>query len=319
MKHWILDVALAVLLVWSVSILASVTAERFREQKQQPALTQTQPPQEQKVGLLRGETVVYLPLDDYLTGVLLCEIDADFHATAKQAQAIVARTYALRVMRAGNKHGMGIICDRPECCQGYTDPEEYTRNWGVAGPADSARNAVETTAGRVITYGGELIDATYFSCSGGSTEDARAVWGADVPYLRSVESPGEEAASHYLQTVSFTPKEFFQKLGLELTGRPSGWISDWSYTDGGGVASVSVCGNVFSGTQMRSRLGLRSTMFYITSTADSILVTTKGFGHRVGMSQYGADAMAEAGSSCEEIIKHYYTGVEIRQYEESRG
>lgn len=315
MKHWILDISLAILLVWSVTLLASVTAEHWRLQKDQPAREQTQPPLSQTVGLLRGETVEQLTLEDYLTGVLLCEVGADFHDTAKQAQAIVARTYALRVMQNGTKHGAGIICDKPACCQGYISPAEYGEKWGVTGPVESARQAVEVTRGMVVTYGGELIDATYFSCSGGTTEDARAVWGADVPYLRSVESPGEEQAAHYLQTVSFTPAEFFDKLGLELKGRPAGWLSDWEYTDGGGVASVSVCGVTFSGTQLRSRLGLRSTRFYITSTADSILVTTKGYGHRVGMSQYGADAMAEAGATCEEIIKHYYTGVEV----ENRG
>ena len=318
MKRWILDVALAILLVWSVSILASVTAQRIREQTASPTTEQTKPPILCTVGLLRGDAVTFLPLDEYLTGVLLCEVDANFHDTAKQAQAIAARTYALRVIGAGTKHGEGIICDRPECCQGYISPEEYAEKWNVTHPVESARQAVEVTKDRVITYRGQLIDATYFSCSGGATEDARAVWGADVPYLRSVDSPGEEDADHYLQTVSFTPKEFFDKLGLEFTGRPAGWIGDWVYTAGGGVASVSVCGVTFTGTQLRSKLGLRSTMFYITSTAESILVTTKGFGHRVGMSQYGADAMAEGGASCEDIIKHYYTGVEIVGYGESR-
>ena len=315
MKHWILDVLLAIVLVWSISVLASVTAQRLKGHGELPTTEQTKPTKQNVVGLLRGEAVTFLPLDEYLTGVLLCEVDANFHDAAKQAQAIAARTYALRVMELGVKHGPGMICDKPECCQGYTSPAEYLERWNVAESVESARKAVEATKEKVITYGGQLIDATYFSCSGGSTEDARAVWGADVPYLRAVDSPGEEDAAHYLQTISFAPKEFFEKLGLEHTGRPAGWLADWVYTDGGGVASVSVCGVVFSGTQLRSRLGLRSTKFYITSTADSILVTVKGYGHRVGMSQYGADAMAEAGASCEQIIKHYYTGVEIVEYE----
>ena len=316
MKHWVLDVSLAVLLIWSVCILASVTAEYFKIDKVETELATTQLEQIKQIDLLRGDKVVSLPLNEYLTGVLLCEVDADFHHTAKQAQAIVARTYALRVLENGIKHGKNIICDRPECCQGYIAPEEYEAKWGVSEPVASARRAVEETDGQVLTYAGSLIDATYFSCSGGTTEDAKAVWGADVPYLRSVESPGEEGEDAYLQTVTFTPREFFGRLGLELTGRPADWLGDWVYTDGGGVAAVTVCGHTFSGTQMRSRLGLRSTKFYITSTAESVLVTTKGYGHRVGMSQYGADAMAHGGASCEEILKHYYTGVELELYNE---
>lgn len=313
MRRWLMDIALAVILAWAVCILASVmVSDRPRQIGiRQTSVAQTVIHDVETIGVLRGSTVEFMTLERYLTGVLLCEIPANFHDSAKQAQAIVARTYALRTAQRGIKHGSNIICDDPGCCQGYISDVEYEEKWGVKEPVLQAAAAVEVTDGLVITYEGALIDATYFACSGGMTEDALAVWGADVPYLRAVESPGEEQCSYYVETVQFTPEEFCHRLGMELTGRPAGWIRDVAYTAGGGVAQLTVGEQTFSGTQLRSLLGLRSTRLYITSTADSILVTTKGFGHRVGMSQYGADAMAEAGKSFDEIIKHYYAGVEL--------
>ena len=132
MKHWILDVLLAIVLVWSISVLASVTAERLKGHGDLPATEQTKPTKQNAVGLLRGEAVTFLPLDEYLTGVLLCEVDANFHDAAKQAQAIAARTYALRVMEIGVKHGPGMICDKLNITLIKVLPTLYTATPTVA-------------------------------------------------------------------------------------------------------------------------------------------------------------------------------------------
>ena len=166
----------------------------------------------------------------------------------------------------------------------------------------------------MLTYQGKLIEATYFSCSGGRTEDALAVWGEDVPYLQSVESPGEEGAAHYVDTVSFTASEFCEKIGKELPGIPAEWIGTIRYTAGGGVETIYIGDEPYSGTQLRSMLNLRSTAFLITAAGDTVTITTKGYGHRVGMSQYGADAMAVQGCSYEEILAHYYPGTKLQQW-----
>ena len=138
-----------------------------------------------------------------------------------------------------------------------------------------------------------------------------AVWGQDVPYLQAVQSPGEEDAPRYSDSVTFTPAELADRLGIENRGDPSGWFSELTYTDGGGVASLSVRGRSFTGTQLRSKLGLRSTAFSVEVQGKSIIITTRGFGHRVGMSQYGAQAMAEEGAGYADILSHYYTGAEL--------
>lgn len=263
-----------------------------------------------------NNATVYMPLDEYLTGVLLCEMPATFHMEAKKAQAVVARTYALKTIENGVKHAPAAVCTEPACCQGYISPEEYLKNGGTEAAVELARLAVELTNLYVITYKGTLIDATYFSCSGGTTEDAVAVWGSDIPYLRAVESPGEEGATHYMDTATFSAEEFQALVGCRLDGKPENWFREVSYTQGGGVDSILIGEIYYKGTLLRQKLGLRSTMFSIRAEGDQIIITTKGFGHRVGMSQYGADAMAENGSDFRQILKHYYTGTEIDKVED---
>ena len=251
-------------------------------------------------------------LSEYLTGVVLAEMPADFEQEALKAQAVVARTYTCKRMEH-NKHGAGAVCMDSGCCQGYRDPEDYVNSGGSQARVDKIRSAVTSTDGLVLYYAGELIDATYFSCSGGYTEDAVAVWGRDVPYLQAVESPGEEDAPRYESTVRYTPENFRLVTGISGEGEPSKWFGKVTYTDGGGVDTVTICGEVFTGVRLRQILGLRSTMFRLSVENGMIVIETKGFGHRVGMSQYGAQAMALEGSACEEILKHYYTGTVLRQ------
>ena len=262
--------------------------------------------------VLKDEETVEMDLEEYLVGVLLCEIPESFDMEAKKAQAVVARTYALRTATVKDKHPNQGVCTSPDCCQGYIDPEEYG---GSKEGIEQARQAVASTEALVLTYEAELIDATYFSCSGGMTEDALAVWGAEIPYLQAVTSPGEEQANYYTDTVSFTAEQFCSALGVQLSGSSYYWLGDVTYTDGGGVDTMVIGGMEYKGTQLRSLLGLRSTAFRMYATGEQIVVTTRGFGHRVGMSQYGAEAMAVSGSKFDEILKHYYQGTELTHLE----
>ena len=263
--------------------------------------------------LVRNEDgeVEEMDLDAYIVGVVLAEMPASFDSESKKAQAVAARTFALRAKMTGGKHGDGTVCVSSGCCQAYTTVEDYYGRGGKSENVTSAEEAVLATSGQVLTYENELIQATYFSCSGGSTEDAVAVWGSDVPYLRAKESPGEEEAKYYTDEVIFTAEEFNEALGTSLSGDPGKWFGMTTYTSGDGVATMQIGEKTYSGTQLRSKLGLRSTAFSVEVVSGEIRITTKGFGHRVGMSQYGADAMAAGGSGYREILEYYYPGTQL--------
>ena len=254
-------------------------------------------------------------LEDYLVGVVLAEMPASFEPEALKAQSVAARTYTRKAWETGGKHGNSSVCTEAACCQAYISPESYLARGGTGEGLEKVRSAVYATAGQVLTYEGELIEATYFSCSGGSTEDAVAVWGTDYPYLQAVPSPGEEEAVHYTGTVTFTAEEFRKALGRPLFGSPASWFGTVAYTEGGGVASMTVAGESYTGTELRSLLGLKSTAFSVEPGENSVTFTTRGYGHRVGMSQYGADAMAVQGSSYADILAHYYPGTALKYLE----
>ncbi len=266
----------------------------------------------QYVTVLMNEESVQMELEDYIVGVVLGEMPADFETEALKAQAVVARTFTLK-RKHSSKHPQADICTDAACCQAYMQPEEYLRQGGIATDLKRFQQAAVDTAGEVLVFDGKLIEATYFSCSGGRTEDALAVWGSDVPYLQATDSPGEENAAHFTDTVSFSAEEFCHLLEIEWPGFSPDWIGEIVYTDGGGVKTIMIKGVPFKGTTLRQKLGLRSTAFIISAVGDTITITTKGFGHRVGMSQYGADAMAVQGKKYDEILYHYYHGTQLIQ------
>jgi len=277
------------------------------EQANQPA-----EPEPYRIPVLMPDAqVVFMELEAYLVGVVLAEMPASFEKEALKAQAVVARTYALKRGAEGVRHPEGAVCTDSGCCQAYISPEAYQNSWGTLADVLKITVAVEETAGQVLTYNGQLAEATYFSCSGGRTEDAAAVWGTDIPYLQAVDSPGEERALPYSKTVSFTQGEFARALGRNLTGHPKDWLGVVTYTAGGGVATMVVAGISYTGVRLRQLLGLNSTAFTMTVVDGNIQVTTLGKGHRVGMSQYGADAMAVTGSTFLQILSHYYPGTKI--------
>ncbi|MBE6987010.1 MAG: stage II sporulation protein D [Ruminococcaceae bacterium] len=256
-------------------------------------------------------TVQVMELESYLLGVLLGEVPASFEMEALKAQAVVARTYTLYCTDAMDRHMGAAVCTDSTCCQSYYSEQDYITAGGLQEEVEKIRAAIAETKNQILTFEGSLIMATYFSCSGGRTEDAVAVWGTDMPYLQSVESPGEEQAKVFTKTVYYTSEEFASLLGRTLVGDPHSWIGPATYTNGGGVALMAVAGRSYTGTELRKLLSLNSTAFTMTADNGGIWITTTGKGHRVGMSQYGADAMAVSGSSYTQILAHYYPGTRI--------
>ncbi len=318
MKQFYKEIGLAVLmgLVVPTVILGVMVSVRGEEPADTPeytiAPTDSEPGQQRYVSVLMADGGVQeMVLSDYLTGVVLAEMPAGFETEAHKAQAVVARTYTLRAESRGGRHVDAAVCTNHACCQAYVSEEEYLQRGGAKESIEKIRLAVVETDGMVLTFEDDLIEATYFSCSGGWTEDALAVWGTDVPYLQAVYSPGEEHATHYTDTVCFTAEEFANALNLETGGNPQDWISDIQYTAGGGVDYMVIQDVIFKGTALRKLLNLRSTSFTAVVEDHTITITTRGFGHRVGMSQYGADAMAADGCLYPEILAHYYQGTTL--------
>lgn len=317
------DMAIAITMGWIVpAVLLTAVVSLAGGKKEIPALTEpivmmesgTEPKTEAglRVSVLGvGETVEEIPLHDYLTSVVLAEMPASFENEALKAQSVVARTYTMRAMNGAAKHDEADVCTDSSCCQGYVDVEQYLKNGGNREDVQRISRLISETEGQVLIYQGKLIEATYFSCSGGMTEDAVAVWGTDVPYLRSVPSPGEEHAAHYTDSTTLKADELESKLDVELSSDPEDWFSDVDYTDSGSVATIEIGGEIFTGSQLRKLLGLRSTAFTVAVQGHQITFHTRGYGHRVGMSQYGADAMAASGSTYDEILAHYYQGAEL--------
>lgn len=281
----------------------------------QPPIETTQAAEIKKpvfVPVLTGKTSLrVMELEEYVLCVVLGEMPAYFHPEALKAQAVVARTYALRRMERGDRHPDGAVCTDSGCCQALLSREEYLQVRGTPRELETIRLAVEATAGQVLLYEGMYAETTYFSCSGGKTEDALEVWGTAYPYLLSVSSPGEEEAATYRVNTKVSPEAFASALDRKLSGNPEQWLGKTTYTQGGGVKTMDICGKTYSGTQLRELLGLNSASFTIRVEGGMLVVETSGKGHRVGMSQHGADAMAETGKTYLEILEHYYPGTGI--------
>ena len=324
-KQIILSFLMGVLMPWMVLRLAQAVMPEETGSTQPEVLTpvQTETTQQTEAQedaqtvrvLLQDGSVAEMEMDAYLVSVVLAEMPTSFELEALKAQAVVARTYAMKRQDDLDKHPQGAVCTDPGCCQAYISLTDYLNGMGEQADVEKARQAVEDTHGLVLTYDGALIEAVYFSCSGGRTEDAVAVWGEDIPYLLAVDSPGEEGAEHYTDTVYFTGEEFMEALGRTLSGSPGSWLGWCTYTTGGGVDTMYIAGQRYDGTELRQLLSLNSTAFTMTADSGGISVTTYGHGHRVGMSQYGADAMALQGSTFAQILAHYYPGTVIDKAE----
>jgi stage II sporulation protein D len=258
-----------------------------------------------------GDLLRNMTLAEYLPGVLSAEMPESFPDEALRAQAVAARSFTLYKMAHpdGNKHPDAAVCTDPNCCKAYLPPPYTERMTG----------AVRDTDGVAALYGGEPVLAVFHAASGGRTEACADVWGKDVPYLQSVESPGEENSPRYYGRVEMTLDEFtgtFLKYypDAQFGKSPQGWFTNIRRSEAGGVRELTVGGVTVPGTALRGMFGLQSTNMVITAGAESVVIDTLGHGHGVGLSQYGAAALAEQGKPYDEILKWYYTGVTVAPY-----
>ena len=250
-------------------------------------------------------SVINLNMTDYLIGVVSSEMPASFNLEALKAQSVLARTYALKAKQTGKK-----LTDTVST-QNYIDIDQMKNKWGNSFNTyyNKIKNAVENTNGEYLSYNGNYIEALYHSTNNGKTESSLDVFGNYYPYLISVSSEYDKNASSYLRTINMPLDTISNKLGLSLNN--DSVISILSYTDGGNIKEININGNNFSGKKVRELLGLRSADFDISISDNNANITTRGYGHGVGMSQYGANGMANAGYSYKDILSHYYPGTTL--------
>lgn len=250
-------------------------------------------------------TVEQIELEEYLVGVVAAEMPASFNIEALKAQAILARTYALKKMSKGEK-----LTDTVST-QAYIDKNEMQKKWGddYTKYYNKIVSAVNSTKGQVVKYNGNYIEALYHSTSNGKTESAKEVWGQDIPYLKSVDSSWDKKTSAYLKIENKEFNTLMKILGLDIDKNTN--IEILSKDESGRVSKIKVEDKIYTGIEFRTLLGLRSTDFDITITENGLEIITRGYGHGVGMSQYGANEMAKLGYNYKDIINHYYQNVKI--------
>ena len=248
-----------------------------------------------------------IELEEYVIGVVASEMPPFFNDEAFKAQALAARTYAV------NKMNEGVILLDTAAHQVYQDRGQLRAQWGTDFDRIYSRyeNAVYATKGQVITHNGSLINAMYFSTSNGRTENPQEIWGGSMPYMRSVDSTYDLNSPEFRRVTHMSYSEFRSRLGLPSTASLHATVTD--RTAGDAVRTINISGRTFSGEHVRSRLGLRSMDFDLRFEGTRVAITQRGWGHRVGMSQYGAHFMGENGFTYRQIINHYYHNVNITQ------
>ncbi|NMO98165.1 stage II sporulation protein D [Paenibacillus lemnae] len=282
------------------------------------------------VYLTRTDTTESLPLERYLVGVVAAEMPAEFQLEALKAQAIAARTYIVQRLRSGDTSGVpegkGQVSDTV-AHQAYISEAVLKKDWKDAGrehDLQKLQQAVKETRGIVMTYQGEPITASFFSTSNGYTENSEDYWSSEIPYLRSVESPWDkEISPKYKTVVTMTRQELITRLGLSGSAVPvslssqdknsASLLNILSYTEGKRVQEARVGTRTFSGREIREKLDLRSSQFNWSIQDGEVEIVTYGYGHGVGMSQYGAEGMAREGYKAKEILRHYYTGISFAE------
>ena len=335
MKHDIRILTLVFLLLWALAWSSAGRAsatdeppENFVPVDEPTAIAEAErpgtPDTERILRVLHGGTVEEMTMRDYLQGVLRAEMPASFELEALKAQAIAARTYTLHKMSGGAiaNHPDADACDDVNCCKAYKTAKDAAADWGSMALyyEEKLARAIAETDGQAILYNGEPILAVFFSSSGGHTQNAGAVWQTDLPYLQSVSSPEDETlVPNYYSVARFSASEF-RSLFLrahpeaELSGTVDSWIRDVVRSDADYVTSLRVGGVTVKGNELRSILSLRSPSFTVKAEGDTLVFHVTGYGHGVGMSQYGANVLATQGMDAAAILEHYFPGAKVRGY-----
>lgn len=321
MKKLILTYAAAVTLI---IVCSSFMAVRQPGNKQEP-LGSYAIPETITVYFTDEGVTKELDFEEYIKGVVPAEVLKDFNYEAIKAQAVAARTYAYYKYKKftadpnlyPDEHKTAVVCtDSAHCCA-YSSAEKLLETKGQAWMDtyyNNFCNAVDETKGEIMVYEGEPILAVFHASSGnGRTENSGDVWSSDLPYLVSVESPDEDKRAGYVTTVEVDCETFRQKMmekdpEAALTDDYNTWIGASTLTEGGSVDEIQIGSTAVKGTEMRSLFGLKSAAFEAELLNDRVIFTVQGSGHGVGMSQYGANFMAENGKTYKEILETYYQG-----------
>lgn len=251
--------------------------------------------------------IISIELEEYIIGVVASEMPASFNIEALKAQSVIARTYALKARESGK-----ILTDTVST-QTYIDTNEMSNKWGSSFDTyyNKIKNAVLSTSGEYLSYDGNYIEALYHSTNNGKTESSLDVFGYYYPYLISVNSQYDKYASSYLRNINMDIDTFSSKLNIDFNNDST--LEIISYTDGNNIKEINIGGKTFTGINVRELLSLRSADFDIEINENSVNITTRGFGHGVGMSQYGANGMANNGYNYLNILYHYYPGTTLKK------
>lgn len=267
------------------------------------------------------DKVMEMDLEEYLCGAIAAEMPVSFPYEALKAQAVAARTYIVKrcenASAYADAHKGAMVCTSSAHCNAWLSKEERMDKWDKQEAASNWNkivSAVNDTSGEIMTYEGEPITAVFYAISSGKTENAEDVWGGNVPYLKSAESPYDEQAPGYSSTAVFSKEEFKSIIlsagkGADLSGAPNTWYTNENRSEGGAVTTCNIGGAVFKGTEIRSLFSLRSHNYTLSYADGTFTFNVKGYGHGVGMSQWGAKYYAEEGKSYKDILKIYYNGI----------
>ena len=252
-----------------------------------------------------------VPFEEYVTGVLAGEMPTSFHIEALKAQAVAARSYVMKKMEYNKDRDYDVVDTIMN--QVYLSDDYLRSVWKESynDKINKIKTAVIETKGEYISYNGDVAEAFFFSTSVGATENSGEIFSAQLPYLVSVSSTWDEISPLYSTNKTISLKEFYNLLGLSYSDTLN--VEKIDTTSTGRVNKIKINGNTFTGGQMIDKLNLRSSFFEITKDGENVVINTKGYGHGVGMSQYGAEGMARAGYTYDQILKYYYTGVEIKK------
>lgn len=298
-----------------------ISRELFTEEETE--ITETTEETEQDISTVKvmsasSKNITEMSIRDYLIGVVAAEINPAYHEEAIKAQAVAAHT-KLEYTKLHKTDTLedADITDSAATHQGYLTEDEQKEKWGENYETyrEKIEKCVDEVLNVIIEYDGEPINAVFHSISNGQTENASDVWGGDYPYLVSVRSAGDKLSPAYNSEVTVTSDEFMKLVtekGADLGETPENWVEKITNTETGMVKEIVIGGKTFKGTEIRSIFGLKSSTFAVKYDNGNFIFTVCGYGHGVGMSQYGADYMARQGFSYEEILKHYYKNTEFR-------
>ncbi|MBQ7542159.1 MAG: stage II sporulation protein D [Clostridia bacterium] len=308
----------------AISLILTPAIVLLRPNEAQPTAAQTAPEEEKTVTvfLSANESTVTMPLEEYVVGAVAAEMPASSHPQALMAQAVACRTFALyrqRMEKAAPTSSLrgADLSDQPQRHQGYLSEDARREKWGEDFKENEAkvRDAVRQTNNEIMTYNGEPIFAAFFAVSSGQTESAETVFGDDLPYLKSVVCDEDLLSPDCTRAVVYTAEEFRASAqtidGVTLPDDEEDWISETDASDSGFVRQITLGETQVTGMRFRDAFSLRSAVFTVSRTESGFRITTKGFGHLVGMSQYAADTMARSGADHKQILRRFYTDVKI--------